>query len=385
MIKRALLALCCVTVAIPAIAGPNDILIGLDQKVTYGPDGAVNGAPGKDEVLVLDVTNPAKPTIRARLPLMNSLLGPPTNLQITPDGKLGLVANSVVHTPDANGYKVSPDDRLFVIDLVAQPPKLVDTVTVGKQPSGMAISKKGDLVLIANRNGKSVSVLSIVNGKVSMVGDVALEQEAAAVAISPDGKRGFVCLNLVNRIAVLNIDGQKLTYDKTMDIPVAFNPYNVEVTPNGKFLLASTTGAGKNNGDALVVIEAAGPHPHVVDLMTPGTGPEAFAISPDGKWAAAALLLGTGAKQGDWFKTKNGELVLMSLDSATGELSVRSRVKVGGLPEAVAFSPKGDYLYVGNYFDSDLQVFKISGEKLTQIGPNLKLGGQPASMRALAR
>lgn len=385
MIKRAVLALCCVTGAIPAIAGPNDILIGLDQKVTYGPDGAINGAPGKDEVLVLDVTNPAKPTIRARLPLMNSLLGPPTNLQITPDGKLGLVANSVVHTPDANGYKVSPDDRLFVIDLVAQPPKLVDTVTVGKQPSGMAISKKGDLALIANRNGKSVSVLSIVNGKVSMVGDVALEQEAAAVAISPDGKRGFVCLNLVNRIAVLNIDGQKVTYDKTMDIPVAFNPYNVDVTPNGKFLLASTTGAGKNNGDALVVIEAAGPHPRVVDLMTPGTGPEAFAISPDGKWAVAALLLGTGAKPSDWFKTKNGELVLMSLDSATGGLTVRSRVKIGGLPEGVAFSPKGDYLYVGNYFDSDLQVFKLSGEKLNQIGPNLKLGGQPASMRALAR
>ena len=385
MIKRALLAWCCIGVTFPAIAGSNDILIGLDQKVTYGPDGAINGAPGRDEVLVMDVTNPAKPTIRARLPLMNSLLGPPTNLQITPDGKFGLVANSVVNTPDVNGYKVSPDDRLFVIDLAAQPPKLVDTVTVGKQPSGMAISKKGDLVLIANRNGKSVSVLSIAGGKVSMVGDVGFEQEAAAVAISPDGKRAFVCLNLANRIAVLNIDGQKVTYDKTMDIPVAFNPYNIDVTPNGKFVLAATTGAGKNNGDAMVVIEAGGPHPHVVDLMTPGAAPEGFAISPDGKWVVAALLLGTSAKQSDWFKTKNGELVLMSLDSATGMLTVRSRVKVGGLPDGVAFSPKSDYVYVGNYFDSDLQIFKISGERLNQIGPNMKLGGQPASMRALAR
>ncbi len=31
---------------------------------------------------------------------MNSLLGPPSNLQITPDGKLGLVANSVVNNQD---------------------------------------------------------------------------------------------------------------------------------------------------------------------------------------------------------------------------------------------------------------------------------------------
>src|SRR5882724_10356171 len=154
MLKRALFfALTVLLAAGPASAGPNDILIGLDQKVSYGPDGLVNGAPGKDEVLVMDVTSPAKPVIRARLPLMNSLLGPPTNLQITPDGKLGLVASSVLHTPDANGFKVSPDERLFVIDLTATPPKLADTVTVGKQPSGLTIARKGDLALIANRNG----------------------------------------------------------------------------------------------------------------------------------------------------------------------------------------------------------------------------------------
>ena len=79
----------------PLIAGPNDILIGLDQKVTYGPEGAVNGAPGKDEVLVLDVTKPDKPVIRARLTMANSLLGPPTNFanhagrEIGPGRELG--------------------------------------------------------------------------------------------------------------------------------------------------------------------------------------------------------------------------------------------------------------------------------------------------------
>jgi DNA-binding beta-propeller fold protein YncE len=366
-----------------ANAGPNDILIGLDQKVTYGPDGPVNGAPGKDEVLVMDVTAPAKPVIRARLPLMNSLLGPPTNLQITPDGKLGLVANSVLHTPDANGFKVSPDERLFVIDLTASPPKLADTVTVGKQPSGLAISHKGDLALVANRNGKSVSVLSIANGKVTLVGDVPLEQEAAAVAITPDGKRAFVCLNMVNRVALLSIDGQKVTYDKAMDIPVALNPYNVDVTPNGKFAIVSTTGAGKNNGDTMAVVDTTGPHPHTVNIMTPGNGPEGFVISPDGKFAAAALLLGSGAKQNDWFRTKGGEVALMTLDPNSGELAVSARAPLGGLPEALAFSPKGDYLYVGNYFDTDLQVFHIQGGKLKQVGANIKLGGQPASMRAL--
>jgi DNA-binding beta-propeller fold protein YncE len=373
----------CMLLPCLAQAGTSDILIGLDEKITYDANGQVNGPPGKDAVLVLDVANPAKPKIRASLPLMNSLLGPPTNLQITPDGKLGLVANSVVMNQDGSAWKVAPDNKLFVIDLTANPPKLVDTVTVGMQPSGLAISKRGDLVLIANRAGKSVSVVSIQGGSVKAVGDVPMGQEAAAVVIAPDGKRAFVCLNLVNRVAVLNIDGQTVTYDKTLDIPAAINPYDIDITPDGKYVIASNTGAGSNNGDAEVTIDATGPHPHVIDLMTPGNGPEGFAISANGKWAVAPLLLGSGAKHTDWFYTKGGELALMSV-GAGGKLSVVSRAPLGALPEGVAFSPKSDYLYVGNYIDRNLQTFHIVGDKLVSVG-TIPLPGQPASMRALAR
>src|ERR1700744_2461072 len=94
-----------------AQAGTNDILIGIDNKVTYGPKGQINGAPGNDAVLVGDISDPAKPKIRASLPLTNSLLGPPTNLQITPDGKLGLVANSVNHVKDGDAWKSVPDNK----------------------------------------------------------------------------------------------------------------------------------------------------------------------------------------------------------------------------------------------------------------------------------
>ncbi len=382
--RAALMMSCGVLAATPAWASIHDILIGLDAKITYEANGPVNGAPGNDAVLIMDVSNPARPKIRASLPLMNSLLGPPTNLQITPDGKLGLVANSVVHNQDGATWKSTPDNKLFVIDLNANPPKLTDTVTVGMQPSGLAISHKGDLALIANRNGKSVSVLSIQNGVVKSLGDVPLEQEAAAVVITPDGKRAFVCLNQVNKIAVLSIDGQTVTYDKSMDIPSAFNPYNIDITPDGKYVIASNTGAQKNNGDAEVIIDATGPHPHVVDIMSPGNGPEGFAISPNGKWAATPLLLGSGAKTSDWFKTKGGELVVMSVGPG-GKMTITGKAPLGGLPEGIAYSPDSNYIYVGNYFDKDLQVFRIVNGKPEQIGPNMKLPGQPASMRGLAR
>ena len=278
----------------------------------------------------MDVSNPAKPHIRASLPLMNSLLGPPTNLQITPDGKLGLVANSVVMNQDGAAWKIAPDNKLFVIDMNANPPKLTDTVTVGMQPSGMAISRNGDLALIANRAGKSVSVLSIQNGTVKSLGDVPMEQEAAAVVISPDGKRAFVCLNLVNKIAVLAIDGQKVTYDKSLDIPSAVNPYNIDITADGKYVIASNTGAQKNNGDAEVVIEATGPHPHVVDIMSPGNGPEGFAISPNGKWAATPLLLG--------FR-REGQRLVQDQGRRTGRHVYRTRWQADRHRQSPAWGP----------------------------------------------
>lgn len=367
-----------------AQAGTNDFLIGLDQKVVYGPEGQANGPPGKDAVVVMDVTNPAKPKIRASLPLMNSLLGPPTNLQITPDGRLGLVANSVVHVQDGAAWKPVPDDKLFIIDLTASPPKLVDTVTVGKQPSGLAIARNGELALIANREGKSVSVVAIHGMEVKAVGEVPMEQQAAAVVISPDGRRAFVCLNMANRIGVLTLDGERVSYDKALDIPAAFNPYNIDITPDGKYVIASTTGAQKNNGDAEVVIDARGAHPHVVALMSPGTGPEGFAIAPNGRTAAAPLLLGSSAKPSDWFRTKGGELALMSI-GPDGTLSVTARKPLGRLPEGIAYSPKSDYIYVGNYVDQDLQVFHVERGKLVEVGPRIKLPGQPASMRGTAR
>jgi DNA-binding beta-propeller fold protein YncE len=366
-----------------ANAATSDILIGLDEKVSFGPDGQANGPPGKDAVLVMDVSNPAKPKIRASLPLMNSLLGPPTNLQITPDGKLGLVANSVTHVQDRGAWKVSFDDKLFVIDLTASPPKLIDTVTVGKQPSGLSISKKGDLALIANRAGKSVSVVSIQGTTVKAVGEVPMVQEAAAVVITPDGTRAFVCMNLVNKVGVLTIDGTKVTYDKSLDIPSAFNPYNIDVTPDGKFAVSSHTGAQGLNADAEVSIDTSGAHPHVVDITAPGTGAEGFAIAPNGKWAVTPLIEGSGAKPTAWNYAKGGHAALMSVGPG-GKLTVINKAPIGALPEGVAFSPDSQYVYIGNYIDKDLQIFRISAGRLLTVG-TIALPGQPASVRGPAR
>ena len=174
-----------------------------------------------------------------------------------------------------------------------------------------------------------------------------------------------------------------MTYDKAFDLPAGVNPYNVDITPNGKYAVVSSTGASGKNGDALTVIDATAPRAQVVSLSTAGTGPEGFAISPNGRWAVTPLLLGSGNKQDDWAYVKNGEAVLLAV-GAQGELRVVNRLPLGGLPEGVAFSPNSEFVYIGNFIDRTLQVFRIAGGRLSATGVVLKLPGQPASMRALA-
>jgi 6-phosphogluconolactonase (cycloisomerase 2 family) len=122
----------------------------------------------------------------------------------------------------------------------------------------------------------------------------------------------------------------------------------------------------------------------VIDIMSPGNGAEGFAIAPNGKTAATPLILGSGAKPNDWFKTKAGELAIMSV-GADGKLTATGRAPLGALPEGIAYSPNSDYVYVGNYIDQNLQVFRIQGGKPVQAGPAMKLPGQPASIRGVAR
>ena len=365
-------------------AGPNDLLVGLDEKATFEAEGQRNGPPGRDAVLVVDASDPAHPRIRASLPLTNSILGPPTNLAITPDGRLGLVANSVIVRQDGANWLTVPDNKLYVLDLTAEPPRLLDTLTVGSQPSGVAISRRGDLALVTNRVGESVSVLSIQGNAVSVVVEVPMRDAVVAVAITPDGTRAFVCKNAANRIAMLSIDGRHVTYDRTLDIPTAFNPYNVAVTPDGRYAIVANNGLNNGNVDTLAVIGAGAPHPHVINYLAVGAGPEGLAISPDGRWAVVPLLLGSTAKRSAWFYTRQGEVALVAIGEG-GQLRKVNTLPAGAIPEGVAFAPDGSHVYVGNFADRNLQVFRLADGNLVDTGVKLPLPGQPASIGGPAR
>jgi DNA-binding beta-propeller fold protein YncE len=54
------------------------------------------------------------------------------------------------------------------------------------------------------------------------------------------------------------------------------------------------------------------------------------------------------------------------------------------LPEGVAFSSDGNYVYVGNFMDSDISILRVDGDQLVNTGESLWLPGNLASMRGAA-
>ena len=119
------------------------------------------------------------------------MVGPPVNVDIDPTGSIALVADSVDVVKDGDALKQVPDNKIFVIDLKANPPKLAATITGGKQPSGLNFSPSGKMALVANRGDNSVSVLSVNGTDVKITDTIALPDSVAHVMFTPDGKRAL--------------------------------------------------------------------------------------------------------------------------------------------------------------------------------------------------
>ena len=373
------------------------LITGNDEKVSFDETGkTVRHAAGKDTVSIIDISSPTKPRIVANLPLMNTITGPPVNLAITPDQHLALVANSLDWVKDGEDWKGVPDNKIYVIDLTASPPAQIATVEAGKQASGMAINRAGTLALVANRADDSVTVLAIDGKNVKPVGTVSVATQPTpavtapppalpvAVAITPDGKRALVVKSGANRVGLLDIDGQKVSYaqvdGKNYDMATGLNPLNVQITPDGKLAIVNNIGGGQDGQvDTVGIIDLEASPPRVIDQVVVGDGPEGLAMSPTGGYAASLILNGTGgAPKTAFYRHEKSYVALLKIDGKT--VRKVAQADVGGLAEGIAFSPDGQYLYVGNFVEGNIDILRRDGDTLTKVA-SFALPGHPASMR----
>ena len=215
------------------------ILVGNDEKILRNADGkGVLSPADKDSLLIADLANPEGMKIVATLPLKNSVVGHPVNVDIDPTGSVALVANSVDVVKDGDALKQTLDNKIYVIDMKANPPKLA--ATGGKKPSGLSFSPSGKMALIANRGDNPITVLSVNGTDVKVTDTIPKGDRVSQVLFTPGGKLAFIADNGNTRssddsVSVLRIDGNEMT--KNQDINVGRFPEAVMFAPDGRYLL----------------------------------------------------------------------------------------------------------------------------------------------------
>ena len=380
-LARCALPMIALFAAVSAARAAPFMIVGDDEKPGTDADGKpVINPTGNDAILIVDLAKPEAPTIVVSLPLENTIVGPPTNLAISPDGSIALVADSMTVAEDNGVRKLVPTDKLFVIDMKASPPKLVDTLHLGKQPSGLSFNAKGDMALVCNRAEGSISVLKISGTQVTQIGTVQVSPGVSQVVFTPDGKHALAVRSPDNRLAMLDVDGDKVTYNK-VDFPTYLFPYNVVVSPDGKLAITADNGGGGSsdgNMDAVSVVDLEGAHPHVVAHLTVEDAPEGLAMAPNGKFAVAVNVNGSNFPAA-WFHHKTGSVTVLRIQGKT--VTPIKTLQVGAFPEAVMISPDSRYIYVGNFADRDFSILKVNGTDVTDTGKRFKVPGHPASGR----
>jgi DNA-binding beta-propeller fold protein YncE len=300
-------------------------------------------------------------------------------IAITADEKLALV--SVPNRVDPNDKtKLVNDNFMQVVDLEANPPKIIAKVDLGNHPLGVSVNKAGTLALAAHQDG-NVSVMSIKGKDVKRVGTVKIGDPITSVrmvAITPDGKWALVGKRGTDTIAVLSIDGEKVTLTK-VEITVGSNPYGIDISNDGRWAVVGNAGRGEGSNDTVSIIDLTREPFRNVQTLTVGPGVESVAISPNSRYIAVNNQNMTNVPKANPLRTENGRVMLFELRE--GAWVKRDELPIGHNPQGLVFTPDGRYLVVQNYGEKELAYFSVTGGELKDTGQRFPVPGYPSGIR----
>lgn len=241
---------------------------------------------------------------------------------------------------------------------------LTDEVSVGRFQEGVALSPDGKRGYVATNSAGlqeyGVTMFDAATNQVIITTVLDTLHPIQAVAISPDGRRLYAAEATVG-VRVLH--GVTLADLKTLPVPVGdgilLNPQGLAVSPDGRRLCVTQR---LDAGQLTLVDSVSG---LVLDTVSPGAGfvPGGIVFHPGGHllYLAVASLSGPGT------------ILVYDLDN----LAVVNQVPVGTGPLGLAVLPDGRKLYVGNIDDDTVTVIDTASETVLATIP---VGSSPAGL-----
>jgi DNA-binding beta-propeller fold protein YncE len=368
-------------VAFLPFAARAEIAVSANDNKAYLDNGVPKTVPNAqpDTVSVIDLSaSPPKQIAEIQVPA--SVAGPPGSVAVAPDESFALVTAAMKVDP-ADPSKQVPDDKLSVIDLKSSPPKVVDTVTVGKGAAGVSINKAGTLALVANRSEGTVSVLTISGGKVVEKEKIKLGEASSGPSqpvFTPDGTMALVTRDNDHKISVLSVAGDKVEYTKR-DINAGLRPYQVDVTGSGEVAVVANIGIGQGDSDTISLIDLKAKPPRVVRTVSVGQTPEGVKMSPDGQLVAVTVMNGSNKPKDSPFFNDNG---LVKLFRVFGDdLAFVAQAPVGHWCQGAAWSKDGRKLLVQCMVEKEIYAFTFDGAEGFEKTGTIKVNGGPAGIR----
>jgi YVTN family beta-propeller protein len=212
---------------------------------------------------------------------------------------------------------------------------VINTVSVGNAPLGVAVNPEGTKVYVASWSSNTVSVIDTSTNTVIDTVDVGIQ--AWGIAVNPAGTTVYVTGSDSGIVSVINTT----TNTVTATVDVGSYPVGVAVAPDGKNVYVAN-----QHGSTVSIIDAA--NNTVTTTVNVGNHPLGVAFNPAGTTA---------------YVTNSDSGSVSAIDTATN--TVVASVSVGSYPYGVAVNPEGTKVYVANYNDSNVSVIDTATNAVT--------------------
>jgi DNA-binding beta-propeller fold protein YncE len=311
--------------------------------------------------------------VRASVEVPTSVVGPPTAVTVTADGRLALVA--AASRPDDAKQAITPDDRLSVIDLSGAQPRVVQQVHATPGVTTLRITPDGRHVLVAGGVSGTLSWYRFDGQRLGEAQVIALPGAPgfpAGLAITPDGRHALVSLWKADRVHVLDLDGDSVRVQPE-PIALAPGPWTIRLTPDGRYAVINLLGHGEGKPGGLAVLDLTKQPYRVVQTVQVPNAPEGTDISPDGRYLAVVSQNGSAMPPGSPLYHARGIVTVFAL--ADGHLSRLAQAPATLWPQGLVFAPDGKRILVQGVMDRSLRTLGWDGKTLTVQGDAPLPGG----------